>query len=88
MDFCRALDSLGSFSTKMFIRFVSEDFPLVRRYLYGIAEINRKAKITMVLSYLLSFYTINPNLYEKISFRCFNRIVSTLTPIETKQETV
>ena len=51
-------------------------------------EINRTAEITLVFYKPLLFYTVDSNIYEKISLRHFYRKVSTVTPIEMKQETV
>ena len=56
----------------------------MRRWFYETVEINRIAETTLVFSKPLLFYTIDSNLYKKISPRRFYRKVSTVTPIETK----
>ena len=88
MGFCRGLDPLGRFSTKTFLRFLLDEYPSVRRRFYETGEINRIAEITLVFSKVISFYRIDPNLYENISLHHFYYQVLTVTPIETKQEIV
>ena len=89
MGFCRVLDLLGRFSTKTFLRVLFKIItfgttPVLRDGLnQSYSRDNHGVEFNCY-----RLYTTDPNLYEKISIYSFFRKVSTVNPIEMKQETV
>ena len=87
MGFCRILDTLVVFRLKRFYDFFRRNHLMyvvcfTKQWNQSYSRDNYGVKLTVI------FYKIDSNLYEKISFCHFYRKVSTVTPIEMKQETI